>query len=136
MIVHSNLSRLMLSLAMFTFCSGCGGSSSSVDLASISGKVSFKGQPVPYGLIYFEPDITRGNHGPQGFAEIIDGKYHTDNDGMGVVTGPLLVRISGFAKGATSAGTLPSNPLFSQYQTQVELLEETKTLDFDVPGLH
>ena len=41
----------------------------------VSGTVTFKGAPVPIGVIQFPPDATQGNSGPPAFADIKDGKY-------------------------------------------------------------
>ena len=40
----------------------------------VSGDVSFQGKPVPAGSIIFTPDTAKGNAGPQGTANIIDGR--------------------------------------------------------------
>lgn len=121
---------MVFAWTLLAVCLGCGGSD--VNRATLRGKVTFQGKPVPKGLIYFEPDISRGNSGPQGFAEILDGEYRTDKVGIGAVTGPLLVRISGFSN-AGQSNESPGAPLFPQYQTQIEITEETTTMDFDVP---
>jgi hypothetical protein len=110
---------------------GCG--KSDVPRHSLAGTVTFRGKPVPIGLIVFEPDVARGNHGPQGYAEILDGEYKTEQFGKGAVTGSLKVLISGFPPADGSAGN-PDVPLFPSYSTHVEVTEETTTLDFDVPS--
>ena len=43
------------------------------------GTVKFKNQPVPAGLIVINPDFSKGNDGPQGMAEIRDGRFDTRN---------------------------------------------------------
>ena len=45
------------------------------------GRVTFAGQPVVSGRIYFAPDPARGNDGPQGYAAIEDGRYDTAKGG-------------------------------------------------------
>src|SRR4051812_34015259 len=66
-------------------------------LYPVSGTVVFKGEPVPAGVIFFDPDISQKNDGPQGYAMIKDGKYSTAAEGgRGVVGGPYLVRIEAF----------------------------------------
>ena len=119
----------LLFALLFCCCVGCGGSG--VERTAISGKVTFKGQPVPSGLIYFTPDTSRGNSGPQGFAEITDGKYSTDNLGLGAVTGPMVVQITGYAE-AKNNSEAPQTLLFPTYQTTVEVDQNTKTLDFEI----
>src|SRR5690348_2686083 len=71
---------------------GCGGGKGH----RVSGKVTFKGAPVPAGRIYFTPDSTKGNTGPTGYADIKDGAYDTAAaGGQGVTGGPVVVAIEG-----------------------------------------
>jgi hypothetical protein len=49
--------------------------------ATVRGKVSYQGRPVPIGVIVFSPDPNRGGRGPLASAKIqADGSYelHTD----------------------------------------------------------
>ena len=71
----------------------------------VSGKVTFKGQPVPEGRIFFMPDPSKGNKGPSGSAEIKNGRYDTDAGGRGVVGGAML--------GLVLAGVRPDLPRFA-----------------------
>lgn len=103
----------------------------------VSGKVAFKGKPVGFGMIYFQPDGSAGNTGPQGFAKIRDGAFDTRLEGKGSVGGAMIVRITGFdseppAKEQSETAPGPK-PLFSEYQTNVDLPKEDSTKDFDVP---
>jgi hypothetical protein len=62
----------------------------------LTGAVTLDGQPVASGQIFFDPDVSQGNSGPQAFATIKDGKYDTSAaDSKGHVGGPHKVRISG-----------------------------------------
>ncbi|HLA83316.1 MAG TPA: hypothetical protein VJL29_00865 [Thermoguttaceae bacterium] len=111
---------------------GCG--KSGVERHTFSGRVTFQGKPVPAGLIIFEPDVSKGNRGPQGYAEIIDGHYRTaDKLGKGTMTGALVVTISSYPV-EDASGENPSPPLFAPYKTNSQVSEETTTLDFDVPA--
>jgi len=102
---------------------GCGGGTK---LNRVSGRVTFNGQPVPAGKIYFTPDAAKGNSGPAGFADIKDGAYDTSAaGGQGVAPGPVAVRIE---------GTDGSKALFVGYQTSVELPQGSSTQDFEVPS--
>lgn len=99
----------------------------------LSGTVTFQGKPVPAGTITFEPDAVKGNHGPQGFALIQDGRYDTRAEGRGSVGGPQVVRISG-SDGVAAGEAFPTGkPLFEPYTTSVDLPKESSTHDFDVP---
>lgn len=104
----------------------------------ISGKVTFKGQPIPSGKIYFIPDATKGNSGPTGFAMIKDGAYDTSAGGRGAVGGQMIVAIEGFDPTATvkdpESGEDLLKPLFPRYETAAELPNATTTKDFDVPA--
>ena len=117
--------------------SGCGGSGNRV-----SGKVTFNGQPVKAGKIYFIPDAAKANKGPTGFANIIDGQYDTSAaGGSGAGKGPMVVAIEGTdkdkegktAKGDTS-GEVTVTPLFPRYEITADLPDSSSTKDFEVPA--
>ncbi len=111
--------------------SGCGGSSGPARYR-VSGKVTFKGQPVPAGRITFEPDAAKNNSGPAGYAEIKDGRYQTPAD-KGTVGGPHQVRIVGF-DGRPVGESPDGTPLFPEYRTTANLPKGEGTQDFDVPA--
>lgn len=112
---------------------GCG-SADGPNRVRVSGKVTFQGKPVPVGAIYFDPDTSKGNEGPQGFAPIKDGQYDTSRDGTGVVGGPHRVRIAGFDGVASSDDAPQGRPLFPPYTTTVDLPKESVQKDFDIPA--
>jgi hypothetical protein len=106
------------------------------------GKVTFKGQPIASGKIYFSPDGSKGNSGPSGFADIKDGAYDTAaTGGRGYGGGPTIIAIEGFdpnqkgakEKGDTS-GETTIKALFPRYEFNMDLAKENQTKDFDVPG--
>lgn len=111
---------------------GCGGDSGPKRY-DLSGTVTYDGKPVPAGTIIFEPDSSKGNPGPQGVAEIRDGKYDTSKNGKGLIGGPHIVRITGFDR-ATEDETTTAEPLFSEYKIEVDLPKEGGTKDFEVPA--
>jgi hypothetical protein len=76
-----------LSLAV---CGGCG--KGGPEKASVSGTVTYNGEPIPRGVIGFIP--TEGNTGPTAGGSVVDGKFDVDDD-MGPVLGKHLVSISG-----------------------------------------
>jgi len=119
----------MLLLIVTVAASGC-----SQPIYEVSGKVTCGGVPVPAGKIWFDPDVTKKNDGPQGYAEIVNGKYSTAAEGgKAVIGGPFTVRIFGYD--GKPVGELPrGQPLFSTYQQQVDLPKESCTKDFDVPA--
>lgn len=100
----------------------------------IDGTVTFDGKPVPSGLIRFEADATRGNHGPVGYAAIKDGRYTTATQGAkGALQGPLVAIMTG--------GPAPNPAVefpvmwFTDYTTTLVLEPTggTTTFDFDIP---
>lgn len=110
--------------------SGCGGDPAE---CHVSGIVTFNGQPVPKGQIFFDPDLTKKNDGMQGYALIIDGKFDTRKNGRGIVGGPYVVRIAGF-DGKPSAELPMGSPLFGEYRIERDLPKNHSTQDFDVPA--
>ena len=86
--------KLLLPAAMFALAAGC---SSQAKLAQISGKVSFKGQPVPAGWISFTPDVAAGALGQVRVFQIHDGAYDSAKETEpGIAPGAYQVRIAGF----------------------------------------
>lgn len=116
---------------------GCGGSG-----VHSSGKVTFKGEPVPKGKIYFIPDGSKGNKGATGWANIENGVYDTAAAGGKItVGGAMKVSIEGVdpnasgkaVKGDTS-GEERIKSLFPVYETTVDLGSSSGTHDFEVPA--
>ncbi len=135
MLVPRRSSRL---LVIGIFCLplafvGCG-TKEPANVVHVRGTVTYQGRPIPLGLIVFEPDPAKGNHGPQGHAKIKDGKFDTRSSAKGAVVGPLIVRIVGGDGVAPEAFTPVSNLLFEEYKTKVDLSRDSTTLSFDVPA--
>jgi len=119
--------------------SGCGDAPDGPARYEVSGAVNYKSRPVPRGSILFEPDTSAGGSGPQGYAEIHDGKFSTSAvGGKGVSAGPHIVRIEGFKLEsealADSSGENIVPMLFEEYKTTVRLPAENSTQNFDVPA--
>src|SRR4051812_49598476 len=84
--------RLAVLAAVVATLAGCGGGGKKLPVVMLSGKVTFKGQPVPAGFITFQAD-----QGPVKSAEIRDGVYDTSKSAdPGVIPGPTTIRITGF----------------------------------------
>lgn len=127
-----NLSRWGLILGALTTI-GCGGGGP--DRHQVSGRVTYKGEPVPKGFVTFMPDTSKGNSGPGGGAAIVDGQYRTE-PGKGIVGGPHLVRIVGYDGVATqeSGEELPDGKsLFIPVQLQITFPTENSERDFELP---
>ena len=75
--------------ALFALSAIIGCNSADSGRASISGKVTFDGQPLPSGEIVFEPQGT----GRLGIAQIVDGAYQMPPQ-QGPTPGNYLVRIT------------------------------------------
>lgn len=113
---------------------GCG-DQEPANVVHVRGTVTYQGKPIPLGLIVFEPDPAKGNRGPQGHAEIKDGKFDTRSSKKGAVVGPLIVRIAG-GDGVNPEPFTPFGKLlFEEYTTKTDLPRESATLKLDVPDL-
>lgn len=123
--------RLMLVLAVLGLgvWVGCGGSDGPTRYR-YSGKVTFNGQPVPAGEIIFEPDGRAGNKGPQGFAQISNGRYDTGRD-KGSVGGPQIVRLRGYDAVVLDENK-PVKILFDNRELREDLPKKDATKDFEV----
>lgn len=124
-------------LFLTTLISGCGSAESGPTRYEVSGKVTYKGQPVPYGEIMFEPDSKKGNQGPAVTAVIKEGQYKTE-PGKGTVGGAMVVQIMGLdGKVPANKDDAAMNPhgmsLFAGYKTEIDLPQKSTTHDFEIP---
>lgn len=90
-------SAAILLTGVVTAMSGCG-ADNGLNLARVSGKVTYKGEPVKNGTVFFMPDETKGTVGPPGLGSITsDGSYilSTESAGDGVIVGHHKVGITG-----------------------------------------
>jgi hypothetical protein len=111
---------------------GCGGSSGN----HISGKITFQGQPIPAGKVYFMPDSSKGVSGQTGYADIVNGTYDTRKPGgQGCITGSVIIAVEGMDPtpppnaGPDAGGT----SLFPRYEQPGEITSSAMTMDIDVP---
>ncbi len=113
---------------VLTFAWLCGCGPTEEKLYRVSGTVTYNGKPIPKGLIFFDPRVD----GPQGFANIVDGKYDTSQQGKGVRGGSTYnVRVNGFT--GIEANEAPfGQPLFPEYTGVKELPAEDSTFDLDI----
>lgn len=128
-----NLARVAALSVIAVTSIGCGGGGGSdVERFRVSGTVTFKGEPIPAGTIYFEPNVTKGNKGPLGIATISNGKFDTSSV-KGTVGGAHFVRIEG-----TDGKTTPDKPLgsrlFNAHRVEVDLPKSDSEQKFDVPA--
>jgi hypothetical protein len=109
-----------LALAATLSAPGCD-SSKPPALAPVRGLVTYRGVPLPGGLIVFTPDDEFGCHGPSAQGVIgPDGRYTLNTDGKpGATPGRHRVTVAG---PATSGWTLPDHfrdPQLSGLQADV-----------------
>ena len=125
-------------LTISAITAGCGGGSDSATTYHVSGKVEYDGQPLPAGKIYFTPDSSQGNQGPQGTATIKDGRYDTRESRFGIMGGPYIVRIDGYD------GKQPANDednlfvdgqvIFRDYEIRFDFPKSDHVEDIAVPA--
>jgi hypothetical protein len=104
---HSCLA--MLAVAALTLSVGC--SNNGLTLARVRGKVTYKGQPVKNGTVFFMPDDTKGTIGPPAVGSITsNGSYvmSTETSGDGVIVGSHKIGITGFDETPVSSTPAPT----------------------------
>ena len=118
-------------IALSSLCAllvaGCGSSDPGPSRYRVSGNVTFNGQPVPTGTIYFET-----SQGPAGVASISNGKFDTKT-GKGVVGGPHKVLIEGFDGQGANPGE-PGKPIFKPFRIEASLPQSNTKQDYEVPA--
>lgn len=119
-----------LALAAIVAAAGCG--PGGPKRYSLSGQITFDGNPVPMGDISFDP-VEPGIGG--GFAPIKDGRFDTNVEGRGHLGGSHRVHIVGF-KGWVDPDDPDKGaiPMFPPYETTIDLPTKGSTMDFEVPG--
>jgi hypothetical protein len=104
--------------------------SNSPNRFELNGEVTRDGQPVAYGVIFFEPDAKKGGSGPQGSAQIREGVYQTKPD-FGVVEGPHMLRIVTY-DGKSSGPFAPYGSSLPEYRTEVDIRRDAPSIDFEI----
>lgn len=120
--------RLLIVLLVLFIC-GC---AAKPKTAQLSGKVTFKGQPVPAGYISFTPDI---GHGEVRLINIKDGVYDSaQQTPPGIPPGHYTLQIHGF-DGVRIPNYFQGKQIFNPW-TDIEFIvpEGTSTKDFEVPA--
>ena len=133
-------SRLLI-VAASVFPWGCGGPTDELPRQAVSGKVTFKGEPLKSGMIAFQPAEGAATAGG---AAITDGTYAISK-AEGLVPGKYQVSIT--AAGPTPElppGTMPGDappapkePIPKRYNSKTELSKEVtkdgpNTFDFEL----
>jgi hypothetical protein len=94
----------------------------------VTGAITHGGQPLVAGEIRFLPDDSKQNSGPQGLANIKDGRYDTKGSrAPGVDGGAMVIEVDGYVDEKR-------NQMVS-YQYRAELGRSPEmTLDIDIPA--
>lgn len=98
----------------------------------VSGTVTFQGEPVPAGTIVITPDGSKGNSGPQGVADIHQGKYDTSDGGLGVVGGHHRVQVIATNADLSEEEAEMSGPL-AKYEFDFDFPQENVQHDIIIP---
>jgi hypothetical protein len=101
--IHIRCQAVLL-VAVLTTISACG-PGNGLNLARVSGKVTYKGEPVKNGTVFFKPDEAKGTVGPAAVGSITsNGTYvmSTESVGDGAIVGHHKVGITGVEPVATS----------------------------------
>ncbi len=120
--------RLCGMAAVFVLAVGC--SESKPELAQLSGKVTFKGEPVPAGWISFTPGPGVGS---VKVCQIVNGVYDSSKEGEpGIYPGKNQVRIGGF-DGKKIPMWGQGKQIFNPIELEFDVPGGTSTKDFVVP---
>ena len=98
----------------------------------ISGKVTYKGQPVPAGEVILTPDTAQGNSGPGSWVMINEGTYAT-LPGQGIVGGPYIVEILGYDQPPAGEGSEGGTALFEKQRIEMTFPLEDTEIDLNLP---
>lgn len=100
----------------------------------VQGNVTYDGKPVTYGRVVFDPDVTKENTGPQGYAAIENGRFDTGaNGGQGTSGGPMMVTLHGFEPAGDGLDATATRRLFSDHIEYCDLPKADAEISFDVP---
>ncbi len=99
-----SLVRSVAILSVLVLAVGC---SSKPKMSQISGKVTFKDQPVPAGYVSFTPSVEAGTGGHVRVFMVKDGVYDSSTaDEPGIPPGTYNISIAGF-DGKSNSNVLP-----------------------------
>jgi hypothetical protein len=130
--ISSFVLRALCIFGIVSFASlGCARKPKPVQL---SGKVTFKGQPVPAGYITFMPDVGNGNRGSTKLLKIKDGVYDSSQDppDQALTPGAYHLRIAGF-DGQVQPRFNQGKQIFNPVQETFVVPDKVSTKDFTIP---
>jgi hypothetical protein len=128
--MRTPIRRLLGGAAVLALAAGVG-CSSEPPLGQLSGKVTFKGQPVPAGWISFTPEAGKGS---VRVCQIKDGAYDSSQSGdpPGINPGKNQVKIAGF-DGKKIPFWGQGKQIFNPIDLEYDVTVGTATKDFEVP---
>jgi hypothetical protein len=128
--VFPMIARSTIVLILIFFI-GCNSKPKPVQL---SGKVAFKGQPVPAGYIIFMPDVGNGNRGTTKLIKIKDGIYDSAQapPDQALTPGAYQLRIAGF-DGQTQPRFNQGKQIFNPVGDSFVVPDKVSTKDFTIP---
>lgn len=128
---HGCLRTGVLLIAILAIA-GCGRGKR--ETANLSGKVSFKGQPVPEGFINFLPDVPGGNKGEVKGFPIKDGVYDTaQGKNPGIYPGANKIMVSGF-NGKAKQLWPQGEQIFNPIESDLTVAAGSNKHDIEVPA--
>jgi hypothetical protein len=128
--------RLIVGFFVCASCAiaGCG-SADGLTRYPVKGTVTYQGQPVKFGAIFFEPTASVGEIAPTVYLPVRDGKYDALEEGP--VAGKYRVVVGGVdqsSKRVDDDGVTHSKQLFQDYKFDVEIPPPNNTLNVVVPA--
>jgi hypothetical protein len=101
----------------------------------VSGKVTYRGKDVEYGMLVFEPKESIGKHAPVTYAPVRNGQFKTTKED-GPTTGAYKVRVIGLDRSKLKPDEISEDipPLFPEHQLTVDIPPPADTLNVDVPA--
>ena len=127
---HFPIARVLAFAAIGLVFVGC---NSKPKLSQISGKVTFKDQPVPAGYVSFTPNLEAGTEGQIRVFMIKDGVYDSATDAEpGIAPGTYNVDIAGF-DGKQIPMYYQGKQIFNPVKDTHVVPEGVSTKDFVVP---
>lgn len=128
MAMNRSPSKFLLSLTgVCLLLASCGGPRD----YHVAGTIQYQGATLPAGQIFFDPDYTRGNDGPSGFAMVKAGKFDTRQQGRGVIGGLYKIRIEGFD--GQPGNELPLGKPIFKLEVSRDLPKADSTLELELP---
>jgi hypothetical protein len=109
------------------------GCSSGPEMSQLSGKVTFKNQPVPAGWVSFTPDVAQGGLGEVRVFQINDGIYDSSKQSPpGLPPGVYFVKIAGF-DGKKEPFYGQGKQIFNPIDDKYTVPKGKSTKDFEIP---